>query len=167
MDVSLRNVEASDLPDFFGFQSDPDANTMAGFTAVDPGNRDDFDAFWRRVLGGDRFLVRTIEVEDNDTLGAQGTARPGGYVMAYTDDDGLREVRYWIDPALWGKGVVSSALAIFLTAETHRPLHAEVASDNAAALRALKRCGFVVTGTDVAYAPARGAAVERTSLRLD
>jgi len=44
--VQLREVEFSDLPIFFEFQLDPDANQMAAFTSKDPSNREAFEAHW-------------------------------------------------------------------------------------------------------------------------
>ena len=48
-----------------------------------------------------------------------------------------------------------------------RPLHARAASDNAGSLRVLRKAGFQVVGTEVAWANARGAEIEETLLRLD
>lgn len=166
MDVSLRELQQTDLPLFFEFQRDPDANLMAAFTAPDPEDRAAFDREWQSILGDSQRLIRTIVVEDENGPGSLRSSRPGGYVMSFTDEAGRRQVSYWIDPTLWGRGVVSKALAEFLTLETRRPLHARVVSDNAASLRALSRCGFDRTGTETAFANARGAEAEATLLRL-
>ena len=44
--VQLREVDLRDLPIFFEFQLDPDANQMAAFTSKDPSNREAFEAHW-------------------------------------------------------------------------------------------------------------------------
>ncbi len=81
--------------------------------------------------------------------------------------DGDTEITYWIDRSLWGRGVASRALALFLDTVSARPLHARAASDNARSLRVLQRAGFAVVGTEVSSANARGAEIEETLLRLD
>lgn len=47
-----------------------------------------------------------------------------------------------------------------------RPLYARVASDNLGSLRVLQKAGFSIVGTEIAYAPARGAEIEETLMRL-
>jgi RimJ/RimL family protein N-acetyltransferase len=42
-----------------------------------------------------------------------------------------------------------------------------VAIDNVASLKVLSKCGFVVTGSDSGFAPARGRDVEEYVLRLE
>ena len=54
--VVLRNIAPSDLPIFFLHQCDPDAVTMAAFTAKEPSNRAAFDAFWARIMADDHLL---------------------------------------------------------------------------------------------------------------
>jgi RimJ/RimL family protein N-acetyltransferase len=60
----------------------------------------------------------------------------------------VREVGYWIERELWGRGIASAALEQFLRIETRRPLHAGVAAHNAASLRVLSKHGFAVAGRD-------------------
>jgi RimJ/RimL family protein N-acetyltransferase len=47
-----------------------------------------------------------------------------------------------------------------------RPLYARAASDNAGSLRVLEKTGFRIIDTEVSFAPARGAEIEETILRL-
>lgn len=56
--------------------------------------------------------------------------------------------------------------ALFLETVAVRPLYARAASDNVASLRVLQKAGFIVTGTEVSHAPARGTAIEETILCL-
>ena len=81
--------------------------------------------------------------------------------------DGETEVTYWIDRALWGRGIATAALRDFLAATTERPLFARAASDNAASLRVLEKTGFRRTGVNRDFAPGRGEAIEETLLCLD
>jgi RimJ/RimL family protein N-acetyltransferase len=80
--------------------------------------------------------------------------------------DGRDEITYWIDRAVWGRGIASRALALFLDVVRTRPLYARAASDNAGSLRVLGKNGFRVIGTEVSFASARGADIEETILRL-
>ncbi|MEJ2750464.1 MAG: GNAT family N-acetyltransferase, partial [Anaerolineae bacterium] len=59
-ELLLRNVISADLPIFFEYQLDPEANYMAAFTAKDPGNREVFMAHWHRILGNKTNIIRTI-----------------------------------------------------------------------------------------------------------
>jgi RimJ/RimL family protein N-acetyltransferase len=81
--------------------------------------------------------------------------------------DGQTEITYWIDRAIWGRGITSRALATFLEEVPTRPLHARAASDNAGSLRVLEKNGFRIVGTESSYAPARGTDIEETILQLD
>jgi RimJ/RimL family protein N-acetyltransferase len=58
--------------------------------------------------------------------------------------DGHHHVGYWVDRSHWGKGIASQALALLLGEVDRRPLFASVATSNAASMRVLQKCGFVV-----------------------
>jgi len=51
-DLLLRDVVEDDLSIFFEQQLDPEANSMAAFTAKDPTNRGAFTEHWCRILAG-------------------------------------------------------------------------------------------------------------------
>lgn len=80
--------------------------------------------------------------------------------------DGQTELTYWVDRAVWGRGIASQALALFLDVVRTRPLHARAASDNAGSLRVLEKAGFRIVDTEVSFAHGRGADIEETILRL-
>jgi RimJ/RimL family protein N-acetyltransferase len=80
--------------------------------------------------------------------------------------EGQTEVTYWVDRAVWGRGVASRALALFLSVVRTRPLFARAASDNAASLRVLEKAGFQIIDTEMSYAPGRRAETEESILRL-
>ena len=84
-------------------------------------------------------------------------------MMRGTDDT---EITYWVDRSVWGQGVASAALTLFLRDQRIRPLHARAASDNAGSLRVLQKAGFRVTGTEISCANARGTKIEEATLRL-
>ena len=128
--VSLRAVRASDLEQFYEHQRDPAAIEMAAFAARD---RPAFMAHWERILANPTGLARTIVADDV----------VAGNLVSF-ERDGLREVGYWIARSHWGRGVATAALTEFLSVETHRPLHAHVATHNIASRRVLEKCGFSV-----------------------
>lgn len=72
-DFSLRPVLEADLPAFFAFQLDPEANAMAAFTAKDPTNQDAFMAHWHRILTDSTTINRTIVV-DSQVAGSVSSA---------------------------------------------------------------------------------------------
>jgi RimJ/RimL family protein N-acetyltransferase len=80
--------------------------------------------------------------------------------------DGHTEVTYWIDRSVWGQGIASQALALFLDTVAVRPVYARAASDNARSLAVLRKAGFTIIGTEISYASARKADIEETVLRL-
>lgn len=155
-DLSLREVAEDDLPLFFGFQLDPEANHMAAFTAKDPTDREAFTAHWNKILADPTTINRTI-VLDGLVVGS---------VSSY-EEAGKPEVTYWIGRAHWGKGIATRALAAFLVqANTARPIYARVAKDNFGSRRVLEKCGFRVIGEAKGFANARGEEIEELVLEL-
>jgi RimJ/RimL family protein N-acetyltransferase len=124
-------VIESDLPLFYAHQLDPEATHMAAFTARD---HDAFMAHWRKILADDAAIVNTILVE----------GEVAGNVVSW-EEDGVREVGYWIDKAFWGKGIATRALTLYLELVPVRPLHAHVATHNLGSIRVLEKCGFKVS----------------------
>jgi RimJ/RimL family protein N-acetyltransferase len=80
--------------------------------------------------------------------------------------DGDTEITYWVDRAVWGRGIAGRAVAALLELVPTRPLHARAASDNLGSLKVLQRAGFKITGTEISYAAGRGAEIEETLLVL-
>lgn len=155
-DISLRDVLEDDLPTFFTYQLDPEANAMAAFTARDPTDREAFMAHWRRILADPTTINRTI-VADGEVVGS----------IASYEDAGHLEVTYWLGKAYWGKGLATQALNLFLTqVNPTRPMYARAAKDNIGSLRVLEKCGFIIVGEDKGFANARGHEVEELHLRL-
>ena len=129
--VELRPVSESDLPRFYEHQLDPEAARMAAFTSRD---HDAFTAHWRRIMTDDTVILRTIVVD----------GAVAGNIVSW-EQDGIREVGYWIDKALWATGVATRALALYLDLVPIRPLHAHVAAHNVGSIRVLEKCGFTVS----------------------
>jgi RimJ/RimL family protein N-acetyltransferase len=152
-EVLLREVIADDLPIFFAFQLDAEANRMAAFAARD---RDAFMQHWGRVLGDASNITRAI-VCDGRVVGN----------IACFEWEGQREVGYWIGREFWGRGIATKALAAFLMQVETRPLHAYVATHNVASRRVLEKCGFVACGYDKAFTTLHGEDVAGIILRLD
>jgi RimJ/RimL family protein N-acetyltransferase len=132
--VQLRDVEADDLPLFFEHQRDPIAVALVAFRSRD---RAAFDQHWEKLLADDSCLKKTI-VADGQVAGNIGS----------WFSDGKREVGYWIDRALWGRGIATQAVSAFLRLEQTRPLYAGVATHNAASIHVLQKCGFTLLGPE-------------------
>jgi RimJ/RimL family protein N-acetyltransferase len=154
-EVELRPVRRDDLPVLFAHQLDPVANHVAAFVAADQADRAAFDTRWERLLTDDAVVARVV-VHDDDVV---------GHIASYESELG-REVTYWIDREHWGKGLATATLRTFLESMDERPLHARSASDNLGSLRVLERCGFVVVGMELAYAPGRRTQIDETILIL-
>lgn len=155
-DIFLRDVIDDDLPLFFEQQRDPEANFMAAFTARDPNDREAFMAHWSRI--------RADESTTNQTIVSGGQV--AGNIACFSDF-GEPDIGYWLGKAFWGKGIATRALAAFLRQIHTRPLYARAAKDNAASLRVLQKCGFVITGEDKGFSNARGQDVEEYILTME
>jgi len=154
--VELRPLQESDLDALFRHTSDPESVRMAAFTPEDPSDHQRFDAHMSRVMASPESTNRAITWR-GETVGSIAC-----FVL-----DGRTEITYWVDRTVWGRGIASQALGLLLEEVRTRPLHARAASDNAGSLRVLEKAGFRIIGTEVAFAPGRGADIEETVLRLD
>src|SRR6478735_5878694 len=128
--IQLRNVEEADLPLFFEHQRDPVAVAMVAFNSRE---REAFDQHWAKLLADEKNLAKTILAGDE----------VAGNIGSWTSD-GKREIGYWLDRALWGRGIATEALSAFLRLEPTRPLHAGVVTHNAPSIRVLQKCGFTL-----------------------
>ena len=133
-EVRLRDVELSDLPIFFEQQKEPQANRMAAIPAREQGP---FTAHWRKILTDESNIIQTITCD----------GRVAGNVVSF-EQDGMREVGYWLGVDYWGKGIATQALTEFLKKIDARPLYGHVARHNIASRRVLEKCGFEVIGED-------------------
>ena len=138
-EVLLRDVEPDDLPIFFVHQRDPVAVAMVVFRSRD---RAEFDEHWAKILADDAVLNKTI-VADGQIAGN----------IASFVRDGKREIGYWIDRTLWGRGIASDALSMFLCLEQRRPLYAGVAPHNIGSIRVLQKCGFTLCKSEIDQEP--------------
>jgi RimJ/RimL family protein N-acetyltransferase len=132
--VTLRAVRDADLPVLFEHQHDPEATEMAAFPARDwPA----FTAHWAKIRADPMCVTQAILV-DGAIAGNIGS----------WEQDGRREVGYWLGRDFWGRGIATTALSMFLHLVTERPLHAWVVAHNRASLRVVEKCGFQIVGTD-------------------
>lgn len=140
--VSLRPVEAEDLPIFFTHQLDPEATRLAAFPTR---NREAFMNHWTtNVLGNASAVSRTILFD----------GCVAGNIGAWTDaDTGERLLGYWIGREFWRRGIASTAVAKFLEFESTRPLTARVAQHNLPSLRVLEKTGFTRASEDAFMLP--------------
>jgi RimJ/RimL family protein N-acetyltransferase len=154
--VALRPVQDGDLEALFEQMRDPQGVQMAAFTPEDPDDRTAFDAHMARVRSSPGITMRAV-ICDGRLAGSIASFPSGGQI----------EVTYWIDRALWGKGIATRALALLLELVPVRPLYARAASDNVGSLRVLQKCGFQPAGTEKSFAAGRNEDIEETILRLD
>jgi RimJ/RimL family protein N-acetyltransferase len=153
----LREVEDRDLDVLFEHSRDPDAIQMAAFTSPEADDRTTFERRWARLRSDASTTNRVIEIDD----------RVVGHVASF-DLEGQREVTYWIGREDWGRGIATRALQEFLQQlEATRPLYARAASDNAASIRVLTKCGFLIVGEGRGFAHGRNEETDELVLRLD
>jgi RimJ/RimL family protein N-acetyltransferase len=131
----LRDVTEEDLPVFFEQQRDPEAVAMAAFP---PREREPFFEHWRRIMGDDTLVAKTI-VSEGEVV---------GNVVSF-ERDGRQLVGYWLGREFWGRGLATRALAELVEELTVRPLYAEVATANIGSIRVLEKCGFTLIGSEV------------------
>jgi RimJ/RimL family protein N-acetyltransferase len=148
----LRDVVESDLDAFYEQQRDPEASAMAVFPSRE---RKAFDAHWRRVLGDDSVVKKTI---DSD-------GEVAGHVLCW-QQDGRRLVGYWLGREFWGRGLATAALAELVDELPHRPLHAWVARANVGSIRVLEKCGFVPVARRAEHDEHAGEVVEEVLFEL-
>ncbi len=131
MDVPLRPVTAQDVSAFWANQKDsrPDEGKSPHHEA--------FAARWRSVLDNRGAPTRTI------IAGWQVV----GYIAHFRRKD-LPEASYELGRPHWGKGFATAALRQFLREITDRPLYACAAKRNAASIRVLQKCGFLIVAED-------------------
>jgi len=131
----LREIEDRDLGVLFEHWTDREAIRMAAFTSPDQNDRAAFERRWARLRSDVSTTNRVVEID----------GRVVGHIASF-DLEGRREVTYWIGREDWGRGIATRALQEFLRLEAGRPLYAGAASDNAASIRVLTKCGFRVVG---------------------
>lgn len=156
MNVGLRPLAEGDRDRIFEMMKDEEAVRMAAFTANDPNDRSAFDEWFTRVCSNPDAVNRVITL-DNFFAGTIAS-----FVI-----EGDREVTYWIDRSVWGRGVATRALQLLLAEVVIRPIHARAAADNAGSLRVLEKAGFDRVGIERAFAPGRGHEIEEVVLRKD
>ena len=150
-EVLLRDVEESDLPIFYEQQLDPEATAMAAFPARD---REPFMAHWAKIMADKSVILKTILFDSQVT----------GNIVSW-EQDGEREVGYWVGKEFWGKGIATGALIEFLNQVKTRPLVAHVAKHNIGSRRVLEKCGFAFIKEDKYY-NASGEETEEIILKL-
>lgn len=156
LNIDLRDLSADDFDVLFKHQRDPLANHMAAFTAKDPNDRVAFEAHMGKILANETVVKHVVVLEEEVV----------GNIMSFMNGE-HREVCYWIDRAHWGRGIATKALGLMLQQVTERPIYAGVAKDNAASIRVLEKCGFVVCDEGRGFANGRGEEIEEYVMRLD
>jgi RimJ/RimL family protein N-acetyltransferase len=131
MDLRIRATVLDDIDVLFAHQDDPVANEMAAFPARD---RAAFEEHIRSVIANPDGLAYTI-LADGTVVGR----------LVSWNNEGHREIGYWIGREHWGRGYATAALRLFLEIERTRPLIAYAAVDNLGSRKVAERCGFVLS----------------------
>jgi len=154
--VTIRAAALSDTPFLYRIESDPTARRMAAFGAEEPGSLAAYQAGWERMLA-DTDVVAKVVLWNGKVVGS---------VVRFPL---LQQpsVAVWIDRELWGRGIATRALSLFLREISVRPLFARVAKDNVGSRAVVERCGFKVVGEDRGFARWRGTDLEELVYRLD
>ena len=129
--VPLREVRSEDIPVFYEYQADPEANALAGVPSRD---RDAYEAHWAKLRADPQVLLRTIVIDDGAVA---------GQLLSFPRD-GVREIGYWLGREFWGRGIATASLAEFLPLVDERPVYGVVSEANVASQRVLERNGFVL-----------------------
>jgi RimJ/RimL family protein N-acetyltransferase len=152
-EILPRDVTESDLPIFYEQQLDPEATAMAAFPSRD---RESFMSHWAKIMADNSVILKTILFED----------QVAGNIVCW-EQDGKREVGYWIGKEFWGKGIATIALREFLNQVKTRPLVAHVAKYNIGWRRVLEKCGFKMFGMELLLETQDENKVEEHILKLD
>lgn len=116
--IILRNVLEADLSIFYEHQLDEDAARMAEFPSRD------YAAFmgrWKKIMHDQENILKTILFN----------GQTAGNIVSW-EQEGEREVGYWLGRDFWGQGIATAALTEFLVFVKTRPLYGYVAKQNAA-----------------------------------
>jgi len=155
-EVLLRDILDPDLPILFTQQLDPEAIHMAAFTSKDPTDRDAFITHWTKIRADESITIQAVLFD----------GQLAGSILVHSWF-GEPEISYWLGKEVWGKGIATEALALFLEQVTTRPLYGRVAKDNIASIRVMEKCGFKIVGEDKGFANGRGIEIEELILKLD
>ncbi|MEX1247214.1 MAG: GNAT family protein [Anaerolineales bacterium] len=152
-EVTLREVEDSDLPTLFEDQRDPEVVKMAAFP---PREREAFMAHWGKIRADPINILRTILYN----------GQVAGSIVSWIQDD-LREGGYGVGREFWGRGIATQALRLFLQLVEDRPLYGYTAEHNLGSMRVLEKCGFVKAGESKGVLNVAGELVAEVFYRLD
>lgn len=153
MQVTIRDLEDTDLETFFRQQLDPAPHRLIGTVMRD---RDDFMAHWEKHRKNPS--VRLMAILANGAV--------AGHVVSYVADE-KREVGYWLGSEFSGQGIATHALQLFLKAHRERPVYAHVAEQNPASARILEKCGFEKVGANQRPCPVTRGVIAEGVYRLN
>ena len=153
--IKLTRTGEDDLPFFYEFQLDKEANHLAAFTSENMEIKEAYLEKYTKFLNDPTINMQTVSV--NGII--------AGSIAKFIREN-TAEITYWLDKKFWGQGIATSALKDFLKFENTRPLYGCVAFDNIPSQRVLEKCGFVKAGTDSGFAYARQKIIEEYIFRL-
>ncbi|KAA5532147.1 GNAT family N-acetyltransferase [Taibaiella lutea] len=154
-EIILRKTVITDLPFFFIFQLDDEANHLAAFTSKDPTDETAYLQKYSKFLNDKTINMQTIMV-NNIIVGS----------IAKFEIEGEAEITYWIDKKFWGNSIATKALKTFLKSENTRPIFGRVAFDNFGSQKVLEKCNFIRIGMARGFANARQSEIEEFIYKL-
>ena len=83
--ITIREVDSSDLETFYEDQLDSEAIRMAAFVGKDPKDKVAFEAHWDKILNSPQNTTRTIVAE----------GQVAGHIACYPAGENI-EVTYWL-----------------------------------------------------------------------
>ena len=154
--LTLKPLAEADFGALYHVQNDDEAAWVAG-----GGAHRDRDAFTQRmanIVKGDQMQCAM------QVMWAQGTI--AGYLAHFIRDGKNREVSLWLDRAVWGKGLATRAMHMFLSGLPDQikaePIFARVVDGNDASARVMEKNGFFNVGRDKFYSDIRSCEVSET-----
>lgn len=151
-EVTLRDVQQSDLAIFYEQQADAETVRMGAFPSR---NLDDFMAHWEKILADDTNIIQSI-LFNGEVV---------GHVVNFALH-GRSVVGYCIAREHWGKGIATRALSALLERIPTRPLYGHVAKHNVGSIRVLEKCGFTISGEGFIPTPPGAEPIEEWVMEL-
>ncbi len=122
-----------------------------------PRDAENFTAHWRRILADTDIVVKVI---------LRRRKHWPGQITCFPLDD-KHFVGYWLGQAFWGRASRRELWNFFSKKSRAAPCtYAHAATSNAASIRVLQKCGFVLQKIELAPADARNLECEEALLVL-
>ena len=154
--LTLKPLAEADFGALYEVQNDDEAAWVAG--GGSHGDRDAFTLRMANIVKGDQMQCALAVMWLGGTI--------AGYLGHFIRDGKDREVSLWLDRAVWGKGLATRAMHMFLGGLPDQikaePIFARVVDGNDASARVMEKNGFFTVGRETYYSDIRRCEVEET-----